>query len=333
MNDFDAVIENQDIKRYIKKSLETGRVSHTYIIEGEKGSGKKLITWTFARLLQCEDKENRGCGKCTSCIQNKNMNHPDVIWIRPEKAAGYKVEEIRRQLINTLEVRPLRSPYKIYIIDQAQTLNAQSQNAILKSLEEPPEYAVIFLLTANTGMLLDTIISRSIWLKMKPVSDQGMKRILEKREIYAGDELGFILNYATGNPGKAIELVTSETFRDIRGKVISLLKEIDVTPVFELGIWAGQMKDYKDEIHYFFDIISMWYRDVLVLKAAKEKKRIVFFREIVYLQKQCGILSFESINHIFKMIEGTRDKIRANVNFEASIELLLIMIRREYTKG
>lgn len=330
MNDFDKIVENQDIKSYIEKSLQTGNVSHSYIIEGEKGSGKKMITAAFAKMLQCEDKENRGCGKCTSCIQNQNMNHPDVIWIRPEKASGYKVDEIRTRLVDTLAVRTMNSPYKIYIIDQAEALNTQSQNAILKSLEEPPSYAVIFLLTDNAGMLFDTIISRSIRLKTKPVSDQGMKRILEEKGIKAADEIRFLLNFAAGNPGKAIEAFNSKTFQEIREKTVSLMKEIDQTQIYELGVWTGQMKDYKDEIRYFFDIISMWFRDILVLKATKEKNRIVFFKEIVYLQKHCGILSFESVNRIFKMIEETKTRIRANVNFEASIELLLIRIKREY---
>ena len=161
MADINDILGNERVKEHFIAAVHHKKISHAYIIEGDKGSGKKMLAAAFSKILQCETRqkteEERACNQCESCIQMENKDHPDVIWVSHEKAGVISVGEIREQVVNTVDIMPYKGPYKIYIIDEAEKMNVAAQNAILKTIEEPPEYAIIFLLTTNRGAFLDTL--------------------------------------------------------------------------------------------------------------------------------------------------------------------------------
>ena len=330
MGDFSKIIENQRIKEYFLKARKMGKVSHSYILEGEKGCGKKLLAYTFARLIQCEERGEEACGRCISCIQIENRDHPDVIWVTHEKPNIISVAEVREQIVNTIDIKPYRGPYKIYIVDEAEKLRQEAQNAILKTMEEPPEYAVILLLTTNRGLLLDTIVSRAVLLPVASVTDQGLRDYMSFHYPMKASDLDFICGYSMGNIGKACAVMDSEEFGQFRKMIMTLLREIDQMNLYELGQWSENVKEYKLMIMDFLDIVTMWFRDIAVLKSTGDKKFLIFSEESVTLRNQCDILEFESLNYIFNMIEKTRAGIQTNVNPEASVELMLMQIRREF---
>ena len=185
MADINDILGNERVKEHFIAAVHHKKISHAYIIEGDKGSGKKMLASAFSKILQCETRqkteEERACNQCESCIQMENKDHPDVIWVSHEKAGVISVGEIREQVVNTVDIMPYKGPYKIYIIDEAEKMNVAAQNAILKTIEEPPEYAIIFLLTTNRGAFLDTILSRCILLETKPVSGKMIERYLGER--------------------------------------------------------------------------------------------------------------------------------------------------------
>ena len=150
MADINDILGNERVKEHFIAAVHHKKISHAYIIEGDKGSGKKMLAAVFSKILQCETRqkteEERACNQCESCIQMENKDHPDVIWVSHEKAGVISVGEIREQVVNTVDIMPYKGPYKIYIIDEAEKMNVAAQNAILKTIEEPPEYAIIFLL-------------------------------------------------------------------------------------------------------------------------------------------------------------------------------------------
>ena len=164
MANYSDIIGHNDIVKHFKSSIELGKVSHAYILNGEKGVGKKTLVSVVTKSLQCETGEPDPCGKCKSCLQAESGNQPDIIWITHEKPNVISVDEIRQQIVNDISLKPYSSRYKIYVVPDAQLMNAQAQNAILKTLEEPPEYAIIILLTSNLDKILPTIISRCIVL-------------------------------------------------------------------------------------------------------------------------------------------------------------------------
>ena len=178
MAGFHDIIGHDDIIRHLKNAIETGKVSHSYIFTGEAGSGKKLLAGTFAAALQCESGESEPCMTCDSCKKVIGKNHPDIITVTHEKPGSISIDEVRDQVVHDVDIKPYCSPYEIYIIPDAEMMTVQAQNAILKTIEEPPEYAVILLLTSNIDSLLHTIRSRCVRLDLKVVDDGLVKKYL-----------------------------------------------------------------------------------------------------------------------------------------------------------
>ena len=178
MAGFKDIVGNEQIIEHLQNAISMGKVSHAYIINGPQLSGKMMIAEAFARALQCEKEGTDGCGECKSCHQADDHNHPDIIYVSHEKPNNISVDDIRTQLNNDIVIKPYSSKYKIYIVDEAEKMNQQAQNALLKTIEEPPAYAVIMLLTTNADSFLQTIRSRCITLNMKSVKDEVIKAYL-----------------------------------------------------------------------------------------------------------------------------------------------------------
>ena len=142
MAHFSDIIGQDMIKEHLKGALASGKTSHAYIIHGEKSSGKEFIANLFAMALQCEEQGDEPCGECASCKQALSKNHPDIIRVTHEKPNTISVDDIRQQVNGDIVIKPYKGPKKIYIINEAEKMNVAAQNALLKTLEEPPEYAV-----------------------------------------------------------------------------------------------------------------------------------------------------------------------------------------------
>ena len=329
MSGFKDVVGHKNIIKYIQNAVTADAVSHAYILNGERGSGKKLLANLFAMSLQCENRDEDGdaCGKCRSCRQAAGGNQPDIIRIMHEKPNTISVDDIRTQINNDIVIKPYSSKYKIYIIPEADLMSAQAQNALLKTIEEPPEYAVIMLLTENAEALLPTIRSRCVMMKLRNIKDQLVKKyLMEQMEIpdYKAD---VCVAFAQGNMGKAIMLATSEYFNEIKEEVVHLLRNIDEMNVSELMDAVKKCMTYKMEINDYLDMIAIWYRDVLIYKATKNVDRVVFSDQLRYIKARASKSSYEGIENILDAIEKAKARLKANVNFELTMELLLLTIK------
>lgn len=338
MSDLKNILGNDQLIEHFQIAVKQNKVSHAYILEGEKGSGKKMMAAAFAKILQCEKRQKDGnvsdaCDQCTSCIQVEHKNHPDVIWVRHEKPGVISVSEIREQVVNTMDIMPYKGPYKIYIIDEAEKMNQAAQNAILKTIEEPPAYGMILLLTSNRGAFLPTIVSRCVLLTVKPVSDQIIRDYLLQKFHVSEQTADICASFAMGNVGKAMHAALSEEFSELRQFAISVLQYMHEKELFELAEQVKQMKIWKDSSDDILDIMLMWFRDVLLLKFSDGENEIIFKEEYPFLRKQSDLLSFEIINAIILEIEHARKRMRANVNYDASLEVLLMFIRKKYDGG
>ena len=340
MADINDILGNKRVKEHFVTAVRHQKISHAYIVEGAKGSGKKTLTEAFSKILQCQERQKTGkseaCGKCEACIQMENRDHPDVIWVSHEKPGVISVGEIREQVVNTVDIMPYKGPYKIYIVDEAEKMNMAAQNAILKTIEEPPTYAIIFLLTTNRGAFLDTILSRCILLETRPVSEKIVEQYLIEKCKILKEEAEFGAGFSLGNIGKAEAIVSSEEFRELKDITLSILRYIHEIESYEIADKVKEYKKYKNQIDDFFDIFLMWFRDILLLKAdnsiktESSKKKIIFKNEYTYLKKQAEKLEFDSIDYIINRINRARVRIKSNVNFDATIELLIVEARREF---
>ena len=324
------ILGNERIKEYISSALQKKRNSHAYIIEGEKGSGKKLIADYFAAALLCEAGGSAPCGTCSSCIRMKNRNHPDLIRVTHEKPRTISVDDIREQVVNTVDIRPYDSPYKIYIIDEAEKMNISAQNAILKTVEEPPEYGIIFFLTVNKGIFLDTILSRCVHLTTQPVDRERIRLYLESRLGLSGAGADFAAGYAMGNVGKAVRIASSEEFGALKDRLTDILKSVHEAPAYEIMEKAGSLKGVKDSQDDILEIMRIWFRDLMVLKATDSADRLVFSEEWDILKRQADSIRYDGAARIFGEIGKTEDRIRANVNPDNALILLFNIISEEF---
>jgi DNA polymerase-3 subunit delta' len=221
MAKFTDIIGQEQIKEHLQNALSTNKVSHAYIIEGERSSGKEFIARIFAMALQCEQGGTEPCGQCHSCKQALSHNQPDIIFISHEKPNTIGVEDIRDQINNDIGIKPYSSPRKIYIMNEGEKMTPQAQNALLKTLEEPPEYAVILILTTNVDELLPTIQSRCVVLHMKPVKDALVKKFLMEELGVPDYKANICVAFARGNIGKAKLLASSEEFEKVKDEAIT----------------------------------------------------------------------------------------------------------------
>jgi DNA polymerase-3 subunit delta' len=256
------------------------------------------------------------------------MNQPDIIKVMHEKPATIGVEDIRMGINDNILIKPYASKWKIYIINEAEKMTVQAQNALLKTLEEPPAYAVILLLTSNLDVMLPTIISRCVVMNMKPVPDDMIKGYL-MRELQIPDYKADVCTaFAQGNLGKAKALAASEEFDNIKTEAVNLLRYIREMEITDIVSAINKIKkEYKIDINDYLDILSVWYRDVLLFKATNDANHLIFKDEIQYIKNVANQSAYEGIEIILEALEKAKARLRANVSFDLTMELLLLTIK------
>ena len=267
--------------------------------------------------------------KCDSCKKAAGKNHPDIITLTHNKDNIITVDEVREQLVNDISIKPYSSPYKIYIVPDAELMNEQAQNAILKTIEEPPEYAVIMLLTNNVDSLLPTIRSRCVRLDLKVVGDEQIRNYLMENLHVPDYEAEIDVSLAQGSIGRAREAAISQEFSEISLNAQRLLKNVDRMEVYELTEAIAQLTANKNKIEDYLDIFQFWFRDVLLFKATQEADKLVFKQELNHIREQAMSRSYENLEKILESIEKTRVRLKANVNPGLALELLFLTIREK----
>lgn len=327
MATFQDIIGQEQIKEHLQNAISTGKISHAYIINGERFAGKEFIARIFAMALQCEAAGGKPCQECHSCKQALSWNQPDIIRVTHEKPGSIGVDDIRGQINGDIAIKPYNSPYKIYIMNEAEKMTVQAQNALLKTLEEPPAYAVILLLTTNVNSLLQTILSRCVILNMKPVSDQLVKAYLMQEMQVPDYKAEVCVAFARGNIGKARQLAASEDFDKVKEEALSLLKYVHEMDITEMIAAIKKVSEYKFDVNDYLEILTIWYRDVLLFKATSDANHLVFKEEIQSIRRVAGRTSYEGIESVIQALTKARNRLDANVNFELTMELLLLAMK------
>ncbi|MCC8045791.1 MAG: DNA polymerase III subunit [Clostridiales bacterium] len=354
MAGFEDILGHKKEVAHLERAIRSGKVSHAYIFSGEKGTGKNMLAKAFAQTLQCERVYERfaparqgayyggsadsaapdailgdvtPCGKCHSCIQAASGNHPDIIFLQHEKPATITVGDVREQLVGDAQIRPYNGRYKIYIISDAEKMNPQAQNAILKTIEEPPEYVIILLLTANENALLDTIRSRCVTLSLKPVPDEVVKAYLMEQIQIPDYQADICAAFAQGNIGKAVRLASSDDFNAIKNSAMKLIRNAGEMEISAIVEYVKEVQEYKISIGDYLDILALWYRDMVYYKATKDIDGLVFKDELRTIRETVRRCSYEGAEEVMKAIETAKTRLAANVNFDLTMELLFLVIK------
>ncbi|SFC64352.1 DNA polymerase III subunit [Butyrivibrio sp. YAB3001] len=345
MAEFSDIIGQEQIKEHMQNALKTGKISHAYIISGENGSGKEFIAKIFAKTIQCEEKEDRNgfieaCNKCHSCIQAESDNHPDIITITHEKPASIGVNDIRDKLRDDVVIKPYASEHKIYIIPEGEKMTPAAQNALLKTLEEPPSYIVIIILTNNINAFLPTITSRCIHLSIKPVQDDLIRQYLMEECHVVDYKAALCASFAKGNVGKALQLASNEKFEALKNATIELISKLKGLEIHDMmdrvhEILSPDEDDEKNskngidisQLEDFLDVLLFLFRDILVYKATNEEEHLIFSDKLSYIKDVTQNCTYDAINRIIGNMEIAKNRISSNVNIDLALELMLIGIK------
>lgn len=329
MSSFSDIYGYETIKEHMQSAIRLGKVSHAYIINGGLGAGKKMLAGIFAKTLQCENMQDtvNPCNKCHSCIQTDSNNQPDIIWVRHEKPASIGVDDVRNQIISDMQIKPYSSRYKIYIIDEAEKLTVAAQNALLKTIEEPPAYGIVIFLTTNADIFLQTILSRCVMLDLRPISNSIVEQYLKDHYDVSDYELRFATHFAQGKIGRAKTIIESTEFAHLKQEVMSVIRNAKDMTAGDIIAVVNEVKNYKLTIDDYLDLLAMWFRDVLLFKSTNDTNYLIFSDEISLIKTQAQTMSYEGIQDILNSIDKVKIRLKANVNFELCIELLIMAIK------
>ena len=286
---FENILGNEKNKSILEKSIKLNKTSHSYILWGIEGIGKKLIAREFAKNILClEQREN--CN-CKSCIEFDSNNNPDFQLIEPNEGK-VKIEQIREMQRKVAE-KPIISTKKVYIIDNADTMTTEAQNCLLKTLEEPPEYIMIILICANEDNLLSTIKSRCTRMHFESIDTEEVRKYIIQK--YPDQEISEnIINLSQGSIGKAIKLNQNKNIYENIEKILLSMQNKDLIEIVQM---SEEIYKTKEEINSILD-----YMNVILLKLSKQNIKYIRCIEIV---------------------EQTKKRLKANSNYDMCIDNLL----------
>ena len=327
MFSFSEIVGHEQIKEHMQAAIRDKKPFHAYLFQGEEGVGKEALARTFAAGLQCQSESaDKPCKECVSCRQMESGNQPDVIWVTREKAS-LGVDEIREQLCNTMDIKPFSSPYKIYLVPEAEKMTEAAQNALLKTIEEPPEYGIVILMTSNISALLPTIQSRCLTMEFRPLRTAVVESYVKEHCQVPDYQARASAAFARGNLGKAMRYAKSEDFIERKDHIISLLRHVEQMDLSEMLAVIKDLGTRKDEVRDYIDLMVLWYRDVLLFKATKDINQLLFQDEASYISREASHRSYEKIEEILQAFEKAKVRLRANVNFDITMELMLLTLK------
>ena len=276
-------------------------------ITGIDGIGKNLFAKEFGKLLINVDNVD---------------NSPDYINIEPT-GSSIKIAQIR-ELQSDIIIKP-HSKYKIYVINHAEKMTVESQNALLKTLEEPPEYAIIILITNNKESLLPTIKSRCEIIKFLPISIMELKRYLMDRGVEE-KRSALLANFSRGSIEKALELSESSDFSIMRDDIQKYIQDILDKNMVEILNISSDMDKYKDKVIIVLDMMINYFRDIMICKDRADKDMLINGDRITFIQNMSSKITYSQVSKIIDIIEETKRKMRSNCNFSVSIQVMALNI-------
>ncbi|WP_418586061.1 ATP-binding protein [Intestinibacter sp.] len=304
---FEKIKGQNFAKKYLTNSIKSNMVSHAYMFEGPNGIGKNTMARELAAIL----------------LEMENLfNSPDYIEIKPD-GNSIKIAQIRK-LQSDILVKPYKS-YKIYVIDEAQKMTVEAQNALLKTLEEPPKYAIIILITNNKESLLDTIKSRCEIIKFTPIPMQEVASYLTVNGIDS-KRASLLANFSRGSMKKAIELSESEEFHLMREEVQKYVETFLNGNLIEIMDIQSSIEKYKDQITNILDLLINYFRDIMMVKENVDNSMIINLDRLIFVKNMSNKTTYSQLSKIIDIIEETKNKLRSNCNFNISIQVMTLNI-------
>lgn len=327
---FKNIIGNEKIIKNLQSAIINNKISHAYILDGQKGMGKKFIASAFAKTLQCEKGGMFSCDECISCKTFESGNNTDVIYVKPSKSKSISVDDIREQIGKNIELKPYKNRYKIFIVEKADTMTVQAQNSLLKTIEEPPSYGIFLLLSDNYNNFLPTILSRCVIFKLKPLELKLVNDFILNNFNVSDEDANIAALYSQGNIGKAIEIISSDEFISMRSFVIETFTELESKDLIGVYDTLNILEQYKENIQDVLDIVSFMYRDILAIKNIDNYDNFILQKDKLILLKNISenVSNRALYNRIDSVLDAKR-QLKQNANFQMVMENMLLKLKEK----
>lgn len=254
------------------KSVQENKNSHAYIFCGEIGLKRHVCAEMTAAALVCQSRGQAPCGNCPECVRAKAKTHPDISYITAPKDKKSIGVDIIRTLSDDCFIKPFSTGKKVYIIE-GDDLTEAAQNAFLKTLEEPPEYAIFIIISSDLNSLLDTVLSRCTVIKFPNLSTDFIKEIIKKN--YPDEKrIDFLASFSEGNPGKLESIIHDEAFEAMRFSALEHLSMLLSDRLYSAYKICDFLEKNKEQAE---DILNLWIlflRDILLVSEGIHKKVI-----------------------------------------------------------
>lgn len=312
------IIGHHQIVEQLQHTVASDRIAGAYLFVGPTGVGKETVARYFAQLIFCQQETYSpvACGTCLACRKMESGNHPDLQFIRPE-GSFLKIGQIR-ELQKQIIYEPLEASRKIYILTDVERMNAEAENCLLKTLEEPPAASVLILLTANIRALLPTTRSRCQILQFHPMPTQELAKILVEQFSVAPEQATALAIAADGAIGTALaRLEKGEVHTE---EVPEILKETDPLAAFRL---AEHLKNNPETLGE----LATWYRDLLFLQQGAPTELITHIHSISELQSIVPRYSRRRIQQAIQTVFDTKSLIdNTNTNATLALEVMCLKL-------
>ena len=295
---FENIAGHENIKNILSNNINTKNILHSYLFIGEEGIGKKMLAIEFAKAILCTSENNKPCNICKSCVEFNTNNNANFNLIN-EEGSAIKIEQIRNMQVKIAE-KPINSDYKVYLINEAELMTVEAQNCLLKTLEEPPEYIVIILITSNENKVLNTIKSRCMKLYFNNLDKNSVKKVLTE-QFEMKDINDSFLDAVGGSIKKALLI------KEKSSEYEQITKLFDKENLVNFINSASIIYENKDDIYNILDYINI----LLDIKIRSNSNN-----------------SFKFANCIFT-VEEVKKRLRANSNYDMSIDYLLMNMWKE----
>lgn len=326
---FDSIIGQPVLAGSLKRAVKENLVANSYIFCGARGSGKSMAAEIFAKALNCNGEgAEKPCDKCTSCKKLESGNHPNIDVIKPS-GASIKIKQIR-EVIAKVSKKPFENGYKVLIIDNADKMTQDAQDAFLKTLEEPPANTVFILLAENQSSLLPTVVSRCQVFYLKKIAKQQIENYLLERFSCDKEQISFAATAANGIIGRAIEMLNDQELQKLRRLYVNFASNLNGGSYTELTAAAAELAVSKEDAVRLLDFMLSWHRDILIIKQGCEEQLLVNSDNADIIEHQAKVLDEKRIYRIIDAIKRTISYVNHNVGIKNSVDSMILNIMEVY---
>lgn len=339
---FGDLIGQKQVIQLLSEGIQTGRIGHAYLFSGPEGIGKSTMAICFAEAITCEKYgyedillSSMPCGQCEGCLLNRNKTNPDVVIIKPQiGSVNVGVEDVRL-VQDEISTAPVYGKYKVLIFENADKMTVQAQNALLKTLEEPPEYIVMILLSSNNSAIIDTVKSRTVRVDFQRYTDEEILTAFDIRKSAHGIDKdidkNIICEYSDGIIGRALEIADTEGYEILCNDLLVSIENLYSGGSVELCMFENMFVKYAEKKEMFFFTMYSLFRDIAIVSRYGKNINLQNAGKFKQILKIADRIGYHNAIDCLHNIDASWRLVKQNVNYKLASDSLAIRIQKSFS--